>query len=41
MTCKHRWEPSGFGIRWRTANVYLYQCTRCNQIISALLKEKA
>jgi hypothetical protein len=40
MTCKHRWEPSNFGIKYRTTNHYLYQCTRCGNIISAILKEK-
>jgi hypothetical protein len=39
MTCKHRWEPSNFGIKWRTPNHRLYQCTRCGGIISTLLKE--
>ena len=40
MTCQHRWEPSNFGIKYRTPNVYLYQCTRCGKIIGTLLKEK-
>jgi hypothetical protein len=39
MTCKHRWEPSNFGIKYRTPNHCMYQCTRCAMIISALLKE--
>ena len=40
MTCKHRWEPSNFGIKYRTPNNYMYQCTRRGQLIGALLKEK-
>lgn len=39
MTCKHRWEPSNFGIKWRIPTQYLYQCTRCNKFIGALLKD--
>ena len=38
--CKHRWVPSNFGIKYRTPNHYLYQCTRCSKIIGTLLKEK-
>lgn len=37
--CKHRWEPSNFGIKYRTPNHYIYQCTRCGLIIGTLLKE--
>ena len=40
MTCKHRWEPSNFGIKWRT-NSYIYRCARCGNIISASLKANA
>lgn len=40
MTCKHRWEPTNFGIKYRTPNHYIYQCQRCWKIISTLLKEK-
>lgn len=39
MTCKHRWEPSNFGIKWRRPNHYLYQCTRCSQFMFTVLKE--
>ena len=39
MTCKHRWEPSNFGIKWRTPNRYMYQCTRCGFVCFATLKE--
>jgi hypothetical protein len=39
MTCKHRWEENAF-IKSLFPNHYRYQCTRCNQIISAILKEK-
>lgn len=38
--CQHRWEPSNFGIKYRTPNSYMYQCQRCWKIISAILKEK-
>jgi hypothetical protein len=34
MTCKHRWEPTNFGIK------YHYQCVRCAQVAWATLKEK-
>jgi hypothetical protein len=34
MTCKHRWEESQFGIRWRTPDHIMYECTRCHKIIS-------
>jgi hypothetical protein len=37
MTCKHRWEPVNGNIK---PNHYLYQCTRCSQLISATLKDK-
>ena len=40
MTCKHRWVPSNFGIKYRTPNHYMYQCQRCWKTISAILKEK-
>ena len=39
MTCKHNWIPSLFGIKYRTPNHYLYQCTRCDKVIGTLLKE--
>jgi hypothetical protein len=39
-TCKHRWEPSNFGARWRTPNHYMYQCTRCKGLIFTFLKEQ-
>ena len=38
--CRHRWEPSNFGIKYRTPNHYMYQCTRCGKSIFATLKEK-
>ena len=40
MTCKHRWEPSDFCVKYRTPNHYMYQCCRCGKIISAILEEK-
>ena len=39
MNCKHRWEPSFFGMLYATPSHYRYQCTRCGNIISAILKE--
>jgi hypothetical protein len=38
--CKHRWEPSNFGIKHRTSNHYIFECKRCGQSIFTLLKEK-
>lgn len=40
MNCKHNWVPSNFGAAWRKPNHYVYQCTRCPQMIDATLKEK-
>jgi DNA-directed RNA polymerase subunit RPC12/RpoP len=40
MTCKHRWEPSNFAIKYRTPNLYIYECARCGKSIFATLKEK-
>jgi hypothetical protein len=37
--CKHRWEPVRY-VKSLIPRHYMYQCTRCNNIISALLKEK-
>lgn len=39
MTCKHRWEENAF-IKSSNPNRYRYQCTRCGNLISTLLKEK-
>ena len=36
--CKHRWEEINFAYRHPTH--YLYQCTRCSNMIFAVLKEK-
>jgi hypothetical protein len=36
MTCKHRWEPSNFGIKHRTPDNQLFECHRCHQVISTL-----
>jgi hypothetical protein len=38
--CKHRWEPSNFGIKYRTPNHYIFECKRCGKSIFAALKEK-
>jgi hypothetical protein len=40
MTCKHRWEPSNFGIKYRTPGSYWYCCARCGNVIWTTLKEK-
>jgi hypothetical protein len=40
MTCKHRWEPSNFAIKYRTPNHYIFECKRCGKSIFATLKEK-
>jgi hypothetical protein len=40
MTCKHRWEPSNFGIKYRTPDFYIFECARCGKSIFATLKEK-
>ena len=39
MTCKHRWEPSNFGIKYRNPG-YWYCCARCGNVIWTTLKEK-
>ncbi len=33
MTCKHRWEPSFFGMLYATPSHYRYQCARCGNVI--------
>jgi hypothetical protein len=38
--CKHRWEPSNFGSKYRAPNHYIYECARCGKSIFAALKEK-
>ena len=38
--CKHRWEPSNFGIKHRNPGSYWYKCARCNQVIWTILLEK-
>lgn len=39
MTCKHRWEPSNFGIKYRTPDNQLYECQRCHEVISTMQTE--
>jgi hypothetical protein len=39
--CKHRWEPSNFGIKYRKPNHYIFECKRCGKSIFATLKESA
>jgi len=35
--CKHRYEPTNFGIKYRTPNSYWWSCIRCgNTIFSEL-----
>ena len=38
--CKHRWEPTNFGIKWRTPGSYWYCCARCGKTVFAVLKDK-
>ena len=38
--CKHRWEPSNFGVKYRNPGSYWYQCARCKQVIWTILLEK-
>jgi len=38
--CKHRWEPTTFGIKYRNPGSYWYQCKRCNSVIWTILLEK-
>ena len=39
MTCKHRWEPSNFGIKYRTPDHHMYECQRCHKLISTMQAE--
>lgn len=39
MTCKHNWHS--LNLSSSNPNRYRYQCTRCGNLISTLLKEKA
>jgi len=39
MNCRHNWIPSNFGIKYRTPNHYIFECTRCGKSIFATLKE--
>ena len=38
MNCKHRWEPITY-IKSLAPNRYAYQCTRCSNMIFAVLKD--
>jgi hypothetical protein len=40
MTCKHRWEPTTFGIKNLNRGSYWYQCARCKQVIWSIILEK-
>ena len=33
MTCKHRYEPTNFGIKYRNKNSYWWSCIRCGNTI--------
>ena len=39
--CKHRWEPTNFGIKYRTPGSYWYVCAQCGKTIFAQLKDKS
>lgn len=41
MTCKHRWEPTTFGIKYRNPGSYWYQCKRCQKVIWTILVDKS
>jgi hypothetical protein len=38
MNCKHRWEPTAFGHPYRSPDMHIYVCARCNKSIFAQLK---
>ena len=38
VTCKHRWEESQFGIKYRTPDHIMYECQRCHKMISTYNK---
>jgi hypothetical protein len=40
MTCKHRYEPTTFGMSGRIPGSYWYCCTRCGNVIWTTLKEQ-
>jgi len=35
MTCKHRYEPTNFGIKYRNPKDYWWCCARCGHTIFA------
>jgi len=41
MTCKHRYEPTLFGIKYRKPNTHWWSCVRCGNTIFSELKEKS
>lgn len=41
MTCKHRYEPTLFGIKYRKPHTHWWCCTRCGSVIFSELKEKS
>lgn len=38
MTCKHRWEPTTFGVKHHPQGSYWYLCARCSKTIFAQLR---
>ena len=38
--CRHRWEPTNFGIKYRNPGSYWYKCARCNKVTYTILLEK-
>lgn len=38
--CKHRWEPTNFGVKSRNPGSYWYKCARCHHVIYTILVEK-
>jgi len=41
MTCKHRYEPTNFSIKYRTPNSYWWCCKRCGHAIFSELKDRS
>lgn len=41
MTCKHRYEPTNFGIKGRRPDSYWWACVRCGNTIFSELKDKS
>ena len=39
--CKHKYEPTNFGIKYRKPDTHWWSCIRCGNTIFAELKERA